>query len=65
MDIKYDKILGEVREKDITKNMYFLENGNTLELYWKSQKVQSWTYVPPTLTGQPFGAWLGLWRTYS
>ena len=65
MEIKYDKLLDHEREKDILKDMQFIRNGNTAELWWMGQKVQSWTYVPPTLTGQPFGAWLGLWRTYS
>jgi hypothetical protein len=64
MGNKYDKILGEYREDDASK--YFVENGNTLELWWKGVKVQQWTYTAaPPVAGSPFGAWLGLWRTYA
>lgn len=38
----------------------FVENGNDLELWWKGQLIQSWTYVPPVLTGEPIGLLLAL-----
>jgi hypothetical protein len=33
----------------------FVDNGNTLELWWNGTLVQSWTVTPvtPDLTGQP------------
>jgi hypothetical protein len=49
-----------------TKNGYYKENGNTLELWWKSTLVASYTVIPAApVVGSPFGAWLGLWKTYS
>jgi len=48
----------------LSESTYFIENGSTLELYFKGVLVQSWT-VQPMDTGQPMGAWLGIWRTYT
>jgi hypothetical protein len=43
--------------------VYFKENGNTLELWWKSVLVHEWTAVPaPPPVGSPMG--LALLITY-
>jgi hypothetical protein len=49
-----------------TGTNYFVENGNSLELWYQGQLVNVWTLPPagPVASGSPFGAWLGLWRTY-
>ena len=42
----------------------FVDNGNTLELWWKSTIVQTWTVSPtPPASGSPIGLLLAL--TYS
>jgi hypothetical protein len=55
---KYDKILGEYREKDLGAHTRFVENGATLELWYYNQLVDSWTVVIPT--GRPIGLLLAL-----
>jgi len=55
---KYDKILGEYREKDLGEFTYFVENGDTLELWFHDQLVDSWAVVLPT--GRPIGLLLSL-----
>jgi len=40
---------------------YFVENGYTLELWWKSTLVHSWSVDAPTIgVGQPMGLLLTL-----
>ena len=39
---------------------YFVENGNTLELWWKGLLVHSWTYIP---AAPPVGSPMGLLLT--
>lgn len=39
--------------------VYFVENGNTLELWWNGSLVHSWTVVP-AMVGKPVGLLLSL-----
>ena len=52
------------KKLDITgigvKDAYFLENGNTLELWWNGSLVHSWTVVPAGNVGKPMGLLLSL-----
>lgn len=40
--------------------MYFVENGNTLELWWNNCLVQSWTATIEQEAGSPFGLLLAI-----
>jgi hypothetical protein len=47
--------------------LYFKENGYTLELWYKGNKVQDWTVAAPTsatiVTGNPIGLLISLTYT--
>ena len=52
---------------DGNADVYYKKNGYTLELWFQDVMVTSYTIdePDPPAVGTPFGAWLGLWRTYS
>jgi hypothetical protein len=49
---------GKVKITGITDR--FVENGNTLELWWNGSLVHSWTVVPAGNVGKPMGLLLSL-----
>lgn len=59
MGLKFNVFTGNL---DYTGNTYFVENGDTLELWWNGSLVQSWTVTPPATSGTPIGLLLVLTR---
>lgn len=56
MKYEYNFNTGKLDLVPFSSDVQFIENGNDLELWWKSQKMQTWTYVPPVATpGSPIG----------
>jgi len=42
---------------------YFIENGDTLELWWKDEVVQCWTVSAVPVDPPPIGSGIGLLLT--
>jgi len=60
-NLEYNPITGKL---DLVSETYFVENGDTIELWWNGSIVQSWTKALPTGgAGVPIGLLLSL--TYS
>lgn len=60
---KFNVFTGKFDITELPAQARFKENGNDLELYWKDQLVQVWTYVPVDVGPPPTGSAIGLLLT--